>query len=72
MNRIVLRIYSYIVYRISYVSDKSRLGGGKKRKVVFSSGASNEETIRAPGILKNELHVSVADGMPNTSRETIV
>ena len=49
------------------MSEKSRLGGGKKRTIVFENGDSNQEVISAPGFLKNELKVAVGQGMPNTS-----
>ena len=56
-------------FRVSFVSEKSRLAGGKKRKVLFVPGASNEESVTAPGILKNDLHVAVAEGLPKSSNK---
>ena len=46
--------------RIEFVAEKSRLTGGKKRAIHFENGSSNEEEISAPGFLKNELLVAVA------------
>ena len=54
---------------IEFVSDKSSLGAGKKRKLVFSNGHSDRESISAQGFLKNSLLVTVAQGLPNTSRK---
>ena len=54
--------------RIEFVSEKSRLTGGKKRAIHFENGDSSQEVISAPGFLKNELLVAVSQGMPNTSK----
>jgi hypothetical protein len=37
-----------LVFRIDFLSDKSRLGSGKKRAVVFQSGASHQEQVLQP------------------------
>ena len=57
-----------IPLRIEFVSEKSRLTSGKKRTINFENGSSNQEAVSAPGFLKNELLVSVGQGMPNTSK----
>ena len=53
---------------IEFVSDKSSLGAGKKRKITFVSGNSGQEEISAQGILKKDITVAVASGLPNTTR----
>ncbi len=61
-----------ILNRIEYTGEKTRLGsggGGKKRTVVFARGASDKESVTAPKMLKSEIKVEVADGLPNTSSE---
>ena len=55
-------------FRIEFVSEKSRLTGGKKRAIHFENGDSSQEVVSAPGFLKNELLVAVSQGMPNTSK----
>ena len=61
-------IILWIPLRIEFVSEKSRLTSGKKRTINFENGSSNQEAVSAPGFLKNELLVSVGQGMPNTSK----
>ncbi len=41
--------YILIFFRIDFVAEKSRLGGGKKRSVHFSRGQSDKEAVSAPG-----------------------
>jgi len=60
-----LRIFS----RLEFLSDKSRLGSGKKRNIHFQTGPSDEETISSAGFLNSDLIVKIAPGLPNTSSE---
>lgn len=55
--------------RIEFISDKSRLTGGKKRTLVFENGNSDLESVNAKGFLKNEIRVAVKQGLPNTTSE---
>ena len=54
--------------QIEFVSDKSSLGAGKKRKIAFVSGTKDSEEINAQGMLKKDIVVAVGAGLPNTTR----
>jgi hypothetical protein len=54
-------------FRLEFLSDKSKLGSGKKRNILFQSGPSAQETIASAGFLNSDLIVKVAPGLPNTS-----
>ena len=58
--------------RLDFVSDKKALGAGKKRTITFINGPAKEETIEAKGMLKGDLEVAVADGLPNNSSKYYV
>jgi hypothetical protein len=57
----------YLFGRLEFLSDKSRLGSGKKRSILFQVGPSDEETISSAGFLNSDLIVKIAPGLPNTS-----
>ena len=66
-----LFLYNFCHFRIEFVSDKSRLGVGKKRIIEFLNGnyesIKDNETITAEGMMNKKIFVTVAPGLPNTS-----
>lgn len=54
--------------RVEFTAEKSRLGAGKKRLIIFENGSSDKELVSAPGFLKGEIRVAVKNGLPSTSK----